>query len=156
MATFFSRPIMQHSSMTARGHAKLMKILMRQMAIRHRERVLPLHFLPGASAKYGMERRTDKYLAKKYKKWKHQKPLVWSGKTRDTVVGSKVTATQYKSRIYVRNYFPMKDQLRREIEVITPAELKAAAEWFEKMYGDAVNGGLFQSNRDSRGRFQKG
>jgi hypothetical protein len=37
-----------------------------------------------------------------------------------------VTATQHRSRLYIKGYFPLNDQRRRELEAITSQEVRDA------------------------------
>lgn len=47
---------------------------------------LPEHFKPSAMSKYGYEKRTEKYMERKWKKMSHHDPLVWTGETRDKML----------------------------------------------------------------------
>lgn len=117
----------ESSLLTKRGHGKLMRELLREAAEEHRDQRLPRHFernadtAPGGA--YGYEKRTAKYQRRKAKQVGHQIPLVLTGRLRSAIQANvRITATQFRSRLTTRGYFPMKTELRREIEVISPYE----------------------------------
>lgn len=55
-----------------------------------RKKYAPLHFKPGAEARYGYRRRTETYKRRKLRKQGHQLPLVFTGALREAVTKGKV------------------------------------------------------------------
>jgi hypothetical protein len=56
-----------------------MKAAFHDLALFWHKHILPKHFKPGAEAEYGYSPRESKYLRRKYARWGHKTPLVWSG-----------------------------------------------------------------------------
>lgn len=118
---------LQSSLLTKRGHSRLMRDLLKEAMEEHRDKKLPRHFernadtAPGGA--YGYAARTAKYQRRKAKQVGHQIPLVLTGRLRQAIQSNvKITATQHRSRLTTRGYFPMKTQMRQEIEAISPFE----------------------------------
>jgi hypothetical protein len=117
----------QSNLLTKRGHAKLMRDLLRETLEEHRDQKLPKHFernadtAPGGG--YGYSARTAKYQRRKAKQAGHQIPLVLTGRLKQAIMsGVKITATQHRSQLKTRGYFPMRVAMRMEIESITEYE----------------------------------
>lgn len=126
--------------LTKRGHGKLMRDLNRQMARRHRDRIIPKHFsgtpetVPGGGG-YGYERRSMKWNKRKQEQVGHTIPLVFTGRLRATIRrSSRITATQHRWRFRARGYFPLTFERRREIEVVSRRERREMAALMEKLY----------------------
>jgi hypothetical protein len=120
-------------------HAKLMGTLMRAVGERHRLFTLPKHFQQNANTQpgggYGYTPRSKAWSILKAKRYHTQTPLVATGRMRSEVLAnSKVTATQYKATVRVKNYFPMIAQRRKELEAVTPAEVAEMAEFMKTNY----------------------
>lgn len=130
------RTIVRDRRITLRGHARIMKILNRRVMEEHLEQNVPLHFREGAENVYHMHRRPEKYLKAKLRIKHHRKPLVWSGKTMAGMLASKqrITATQHKSRLYYKNYFPLKYEIRDEIEIVLQREARAMGVKLRRWY----------------------
>lgn len=118
---------MESSLLTKRGHARLMRDLLREAMEEHRDRNLPKHFqrnadtAPGGA--YGYAARTAKYQKRKARQVGHQIPLVLTGRLRDTIQRNvRITATQHRARLTTRGYFPMRVAMRKEIETMSPFE----------------------------------
>lgn len=112
---------------TLPAHGRLMNRLHRQTGQLHKDLTLPGHFIESAFNKYHYKKRSRRYL-----KWKKRKygadraklPLVATGLLREIVLEkSRVTATKKGWRIYAKGYFPMRAEMRREIEVINKKEV---------------------------------
>lgn len=120
---------------TKRVHAQIMREVNRGMLQRWAERYLPLHFEGGATQRYGYRPRSAGYVARKRRKVGHNIPLVYTGRLREAIQkGVIIRATQHKASLKSRGYFPMKEELRGEIERITEAERGELVEWAGKEY----------------------
>lgn len=129
---------------TARGHAKVMRFVNRSTIERWRDQMLPTHFennsLTRPGGPYGYQPRAAKTRRLKQRKFGHQQPNVQTGKLRDEIRrNSRVTSTQHQGRFKARGYFPMPAQQRREIEIVTPAQGKALAEFAKDLYAKAAS-----------------
>ena len=51
----------------------------------------PMHFKAGAAARYGYQKRSEKYEKRKERVKHHRQPLVWSGTLRDSIVKGRPT-----------------------------------------------------------------
>lgn len=116
------------SLFTKRGHKVVMRRILTEEITEHKQRRLARHFernadtAPGGG--YGYTARTIKYQRRKAKKAGHQIPLVLSGKLRQTVLGSsRTTATSGRAKLYAKGYFPMRAQMRKEIENFSRVEI---------------------------------
>lgn len=118
---------MEGSILTKRGHNKMMRVLLMEAMQEHRWNTLPQHFERNAKTapggEYGYRKRTAKYQRRKAKKVGHQIPLVLTGRLAAMIQSNaKITATSKQARLRTRGYFPMKVELRKEIEVISSEE----------------------------------
>lgn len=142
------KPVTRSRLVTARTHARLMRDLLYALMRLHLTRTLPRHFASGAEHRYHYQRRRMKYQAAKLRRWGHNRPLVWSGRTEQGLrSGSRITATQHKSRLYYRNYFPLKEERRKEIEIILEQELRENNVKLRELYSRAVKLAKFQTER---------
>jgi hypothetical protein len=115
---------------TKRSHGQIMRQVNRGMLERWRDRFLPLHFEGGATQRYGYRPRSGRYLARKRRMVGHGIPLVLTGRLRDTIRrGVVIRATQHRGTARSRGYFPMRNEMRGEIERITDAERRDLIEW---------------------------
>lgn len=64
------------------------------------QRYKPLHFGPGASAKYRYRQRSREYQDRKYRKFGHREVMVWSGLTKASVL-QKLYPRAYPTRVRV-------------------------------------------------------
>lgn len=140
---------------TKRGHKTVVRKLLRESMERHRDVKLPRHFdrnadtAPGGA--YGYAKRTAKYQRRKAKRKGHQKPLVLSGRLKDHVLAqSRITATATRTRLYARSYFPMRVQMRKEIESISKLEQSEMRGLMGLKYLDAAKRPEFQEFRRRR------
>ena len=129
---------------TDRTHAKLMEESLREIASNHRFVTLGKHFkhnaetAPGGA--YGYVARNPKYVRSKLRKHGTDEPNVASRKLqRAAKNNSRVTATQYRSRLHIKGYFPLNDQRRKELEAITPQEVRDATQLGVSTYQELVN-----------------
>ena len=116
---------------TDRTHAKIMREAMHKVAMTHKRVTLGKHFKklpetePGGA--YGYVKRGALYTRRKLAKYGHNIPNMRTGYLRNRVYSqSVVTATQHRSRVYIRAPFPLTEQRRRELEAITPVEVAEA------------------------------
>lgn len=72
-----------------RLHNRIVRELIRDLLEEHHRKTLPLHFLATARDRYGYMPRTDRYKARKMRKWKSRTDLVASGKSRDYILHNK-------------------------------------------------------------------
>lgn len=141
----------QSSLVTKRTHNKIMRKVNRQAMTRHRQR-LPLHFqrnsktTPGGA--YGYEKRNKRYQIRKAKQQGHQKPLVFTGRLKQSILSNvRITATAGRGRLKTRGYFPMRTQRRSEIEAIAPDERREMVARAERDYYRLARRPEFQRKR---------
>lgn len=124
---------------TPRNHRTLKGKLMREMGHLHKDVTLMKHFSLGASQRYGYAKRTKRYMMKKAAIMHHQIPLVFTGVLKSVVrLIGKVEATADFWRYTAKSYFPMKEELKREIEIILPEEAARYCRWLARSYVDAL------------------
>lgn len=142
---------------TKRAHGQIMRQVNRGILERWRDKYLPLHFEGGASQRYGYRPRSGRYLARKRKQVGHGIPLVLTGRLRDAIRrGVVIRATQYRGTARSRGYFPMRNEMRGEIERITDAERRELVEWARKEYLRLAGKPEFKrrrQRRNARGQF---
>lgn len=148
-------------NLTGKNAPKLIRESSRAGAEFHHDRHVPKLFKPGAATRHGFERRTARYQRLKKRLGLSSLPLVFSGRTRDEVTGSrKITATSTKgARLTMRASFPgisknfrfkvgqdrltdnQARQLKRvkELESITSDELAAVARAEERKFEELIN-----------------
>lgn len=146
---------MESRLLTKRGHNKMMRVLLMEAMQEHRYNALPSHFernsktAPGGE--YGYSKRTAKYQKRKARMKGHQIPLVFSGRLKSEIVGNvKITATSKRSRLRTRGYFPMKTQLRSEIEIIPRSEQTEMKQTMGQKYADYAKLRSFQEFQRKR------
>lgn len=129
---------------TDRVHAKLMKESLRTIAQTHRLVTLGKHFkhnaetTPGGA--YGYTKRGEIYTRRKLKRFGTDAPNVRTKKLmRAARNNSIVTATQHRSRLYIKGYFPLNDQRRKELEAITRDEVRQAQQLGVNTYQQLVS-----------------
>lgn len=137
---------------TAGDHKKLLRDSMRDMGIAHKYKHLPKHFEPVPETRvggpYGYAPRSVRWQKRKAREGKPLQANVYSGRMRDTIVkNSQVTATQYRSTVYVKNYFPMREQQRKEIEATTDDEREWLCKRTEKTYTQRAGLPIYKRRR---------
>jgi hypothetical protein len=148
----------QAENLTDRMHATAMRESLRYGAHRHVDVRLKKHFQdcpetqPGGA--YGYEQRNVKYKKSAVRKYGPEaaQPNVRSKKLRnsignDTRARKGITATQNRSRIVLKAYFPLTAQRRSELEAISPQECREISDDVRGFYVDFV-----QKNRRLRRR----
>lgn len=140
--------------LTTRQHAKIMREVNREIMERHRRLILRRHFEGTPETRAGgawdYAPRSLKYNRWKKKKVGHTIPLVLTGQLKYLVMmTSKITATQHQSRLYVRGYFPMRQELRNEIEAVSKQDAATLVKWASKEYLTRAND---PENRRKRSR----
>lgn len=131
------------AEVTKRTHARLVRDALRSSAEHHVAFHLPKHFEDNPSTRpggpYGFKRRGSKYLQRKQRLVGHQIPNVLTGRMRISVIGGvKITATQNRVRIYLRNYFAMTPERWAEVTAITPGEFRKLRQVAAASYRDAA------------------
>ena len=114
-------------------HGKLMNDSMRKIASNHRFVTMGKHFKHNAETApgggYGYTKRGEIYTRRKLKRFGTDEPNVRTRRLqRAARNNSVVTATQHRSRLYIKGYFPLNDQRRKELEAITPQEVRDATQ----------------------------
>lgn len=129
----------ENTTTTVRGHARIMRYANRKAMTNHRDKRLGKHYQnipetrPGGA--YGYAKRSEKYTERKRRKKGHTRPLTYSGyMARFVRNNSRITATQKRARFKAKNYFPMTQQRRDELEVISEAERKEISQEIQQIY----------------------
>lgn len=139
---------------TPRNHKKIMNILFREVATRHRDIRLPRRFRKGPKTReggeFGFDRRSRKYQVRKRRKKGHLNPNVWSGETRALAKVAKVRATSKRSRIYFRGHFPLTSERRAELERVSRPEQRADVKTLTRRYREMVRLKRFRRQRRRR------
>jgi len=118
-----------------RAHRKLMNDINRETGNYHKDVTLPKHFEVGAENVYHYTKRRDRYLKKKQALYHHQRPLVYTGLLFSYLMQkSRVTATYDGWRIYCKAPFPMRDEMRSEIERINKNEISGYKKKMKQRY----------------------
>lgn len=122
----------EHVELTARDQARLLRDALRKTAENRRLVTLGDHFkvnaktAPGGA--YGYERRSPRYLERKQRRYGHQRPLELTGRLKRYVRNNSVVrATQYRSTLQIKSYFPLNAQRRKELEASSAADDQADA-----------------------------
>jgi len=111
--------------LTPRNHAAVMREVNRNVMVRHQYERLPGHFEEVAYSEYQARPRTTKYTARKQKKFGHNRPNVYTGRLRKSVLNKvKITATQHVARLTTSGTTRSRLQnwQLREIQTISDAE----------------------------------
>lgn len=108
---------------------------------------LPGHFLEGASRKYPhvYKARTQAYNQRKFRRFGHKNPMVWSGALRQVMMsaastskrksgeGTAVVATTMRGTRAINLWGPMrKHDFRRALTAVTPTEWRKLGEGIER------------------------
>lgn len=129
---------------TDRTHAKLMRESLSAIAQHHRLVTMGKHFKKNAETApdgpYGYVARNPRYESQKLKRFGTDAPNVRTKKLmRWTRNNSRVTATQHRSRLYIKAPFPLTEQRRKELESITRDEIRAAQQLATVTYQELVS-----------------
>lgn len=146
---------------TKRMHAKVMREAFRDALTFQRDQIWPTHFenndmtRPGGA--YGFQKRSAIWQRKKAKVQHHQKPLVYTGKLRDSVLNNSVVrATQNRGTLKAKATYPLTEDRRREVEVTTPSQRAVLTRRIKNFYVGAKDKDEFKERvrlRDGNGRF---
>lgn len=113
--------------------------------------VLPSKFTRGAYFEGTALPRTRKYRERKMRKVGHDIPLLLTGRMKSEVTSSaKRTATANGGRVKLRNYFPMRGEMRGELETLSPRQTERLARRMEREFERQVNDPA--NRRKRRGR----
>ncbi len=120
------------SLLTTQAANQVLKVV-NSLVMQEQRALLPGHFDPSAVTKYGYRKRSKAYQIRKARKYRHQKPLVWSGELQRAVLSSaKVTSTSKQGTLTARG--SRKSNLspshRRELEAFTADEERQRGQSF--------------------------
>lgn len=134
----------QSELVTQRTHARIAREVMRRIAQDHIQNRMGKHYEVGPETEpggaYGYVPRTPAYLRRKLQTHGHQKPNVFTGQERNYVRNTaKITATQTRSRLYLKRLHTrrqvLSDQHEIELSAISPAErsdiVVLAHQWYQ-------------------------
>lgn len=128
---------------------------MRHIAMHHKRVTLGKHFKkvtetePGGE--YGYKARSSRYIKRKIRQGFGDISNVRTKRLQRYVYSnSVVTATQNRSRVYMKAPFPLNEQRRKELEVITPKEAKEASELGQNIYNQRIANPAVWSKRKRR------
>lgn len=144
-----------------RGHARVMRAAFRDALTFQRDQIWPTHFenndMTRPEGAYGYEKRSKRWQIKKAKLKGHQKPLVFTGALRNSVINNSVVrSTQHRGTLKAKSTFPMTYERRREIEAVTSSQIAVLRKRIERFYVEAVDKEEFKERvrlRDGSGRF---
>ena len=74
---------------TRKGFAEVTKQSLYEAANYWREKFLPKHFEESAYARYGIPARTKKYIRRKRRRFGHNQPLVWLGRSKAMILNDR-------------------------------------------------------------------
>ena len=136
---FAIKTVFEATWLTQRGHNQCMRDLHRESGHRHRMEVFPRHFDGGSKTQpggeYGYEKRSKKWDEYKMAKRGEARPLFFSGRMQRTVIAeSIVRATKDRWTLQGKNYFPMTEQRRKELQTVPPSEQTELARWQKARY----------------------
>jgi len=158
---------------TPRTHGQIMNVLFRLAMERHKQQILPRHFQNVPETRphsaYGYLPRSRMWQERKVREGRGNLPNVYTGGLRTSVLrDSVVTATQHGSTLTAKNHdanapagsrvingkryankvrFPLTDQRRREIEMISQRELGRMAGRIKMDYVRLANHPDFRRRR---------
>lgn len=122
-----------------RVHARISRQVYRGLAEHHLRVTLGKHYKdvpenrPGGG--YGVTARTEKYNARKRKRYGHTIANLRTGRARNFArANSRITATQHGSTLRIRFPFPMQARQRLEMEAMTVEELNDAVKLARELY----------------------
>lgn len=121
-----------------RDHRRALRLAFTEAAVFHHERHIPRHFEPFASVKYRYARRNAKYEARKQRLLGHRLPLVFTGKTRDTVTMLRtIRATPKGATLTMR--LPIRGGTGRLMDASARARLIRAGKRVKPLTDRAIN-----------------
>lgn len=139
---------------TQRGVRAALNTTFREALAFVRDAYWSLKFTLEGARLYGFKPRSKRYMIRKGRKFGHQIPNVYSGKLREAVKASKPEATYKGGQIVAKSHFPMKEEHRREIEAILPAqEQYLRDEWLPQRYQELQQRPEFKDKVRQRKRF---
>lgn len=158
MATYFVETTVEMSLFTKRGHRAVARLVNKQLAIRHRDRIVPKHFAgtpettPGSGG-YRYRRRSKKWQERKRLEGRPSQPLVYTGELFRTVrASSRVRSTDTFWQWTARGSFPLNADRKSEIEAVSEREQRENARLFERLYARAATRDQFQTHIRRRRR----
>lgn len=125
-------------------HKRIMNRLYREELEYHKQSILPRHFqnVPETEplGPYGYAPRSRRWMARKKREGAHLEPNVYSGQMRFLVLwNSIVRATSNRGSLTVKNYFPLTEQRRKELEAFSQREIERMAARMERKYVQYAN-----------------
>lgn len=131
----------------ARGIKPYVKATL-QDAVRYWHRkYIKRHFRSGAAERYGYKKRSAKYVRRKLRAKHHSSPLVWTGRTRDSVsshIRVSGTAKQATGRMVAPWYIKMVPSTRNapnlgdEIARTTEQEERDVRRYMERVFAERI------------------
>jgi len=148
--------IEQSELVTNRNHPRFVRAALERVARFHvRERMQEWKFsknpLTAPGGPYGYKARGKKYLERKRRKFGTDAPWYRTGRAK-TYLGRnyRITKTQYSATLYLKNYFPMKDEMRAELESMTPSETRDMVVQAHEFYAEEITKPENQRKRKRR------
>lgn len=126
-----------YTMLSARARKRVMKGVFHAIGVKWTEEMLPQHFKVAAAARYGYAKRTEKYLARKYREKRSATPLVYSGLLKHSLLDFKQRVMSFPTRVTVRlvgpsylniNYKPGRPNIAKEILAVTSDERQQLVE----------------------------
>lgn len=120
-----------YTMLSARARNRVLKGVFHAIGTKWTEDMLPNHFKVAATAKYGYQKRTDKYLRRKLRAGHGYTPLVYTGLLKRSLVNFAQRVMAFPTRATVRlvgpsyltiNYKPGRPHLAREILTVASDE----------------------------------
>lgn len=138
-----------------RTEARIRRDAMRHIAMHHKRVTLGKHFKKVAETEpggeYGYRARSPRYLKRKIRQGYGDIPNVRTKRLQRYVYSnSVVTATQDRSRVYMKAPFPLNEQRRKELEAITPKEASDASNLGQQFYNQRIADPSVWSKRKRR------
>ena len=160
MADFFNIGIkLETNLVTDRTLGTLMKKLNRGLGNLHKNKTMKKHFaggpetVPGGGG-YRYQRRSKKWNDQKRREDRGTTPLVYTGKLKEKVLSkeSKVRATRFKWSYTAKSSFPMTQERRDELEIISRREERQYVKWIQQKFAKAANLPKYKRKRSVRVR----
>lgn len=135
----------ERTEVGVREHNRIMRATMFAVAYKHWKETIPKHFENNPSTRpggpYGYRKRSKRWEKLKDRKGgANKRPNYFTGALFNTVMsGSRITATPSKATLHLRVGFQMPAWQRRELEAITPGELRTYIQTAHRLYQDEVD-----------------
>lgn len=127
---------------------------LRALGVHWHEKMRPKHFTKAGAREYGYEKRKGEgstgrgfwksYTGRKQKKFGHQRPLEWSGESKQRTEHREITATAKRVRVYLRapafNFQNRHSNIKmaEEMRTISGPEQRQLSQMFGEMMGGRI------------------